>query len=269
LQEVNERVNRQTAQTLGSNDKVFGLVGGYEKMGAGGGAIGITLAYLNIEDEGAATEVGGQLLADMIEGGAYYRRAWRGLGLSLRAAAGYAWFSDRNEFLTTGVSEVANSHWNGAFADTHAGASYEIHMRRFYLRPEISLDYLYLSENAHNFGSGSQVVNVSIGRRTDSRLTAAAIVTLGRQYGQNAWFRPEVYAGYRDVLEANIGDTVAAFSGGLPFTLDPGDTKGGWVTAGFALKAGTELSYVALEGDADFRNNEQRFDFLFAGRAMF
>ncbi|MBV9997098.1 MAG: autotransporter outer membrane beta-barrel domain-containing protein [Caulobacteraceae bacterium] len=269
LQEVNQRVSRQTAETLGSDDKVFGLVGGYERMGAGGGALGLTLAYLNVENEGLEAAFGARTVADLIEMGAYYRRAWRGFGLSLRGAVGYAWYNDKNLFLTTGVSESAVSHWGGLFADTHVGASYEFRIRRFYLRPEIALDYLYQNQGAHNFGPGAQVVNVGISSQTDSRLTASAIVAFGRQYGQNSWFRPEIHAGYREVVAANFGDTIAIFNGGLPFTLSSGDVKGGWITAGFALKAGTELSYLALEGDADFRDNEQRYDIFFAGRAMF
>ena len=45
--------------------------------------------------------------------------------------------------------------------------------------------------------------------------------------------------------------------------------SGGWVTAGFSLKSGTQFSYVALEGDADFRHGEQRYDLRVAGRSMF
>jgi hypothetical protein len=39
--------------------------------------------------------------------------------------------------------------------------------------------------------------------------------------------------------------------------------------AGFSLKAGTPLSYVAIEGEAALKNNEQRYDVYLSGRAMF
>ena len=39
--------------------------------------------------------------------------------------------------------------------------------------------------------------------------------------------------------------------------------------AGFSLKAGTPLSYVAIEGEADLKNNEQQYDVYLSGRAMF
>ena len=51
--------------------------------------------------------------------------------------------------------------------------------------------------------------------------------------------------------------------------LSPGDVNGGWVVAGFSLKAGTPLSYVAIEGEAELKNSEQRYNLFLSGRAMF
>ncbi|MFI4935538.1 MAG: hypothetical protein ACHP7N_13020 [Caulobacterales bacterium] len=149
VQEVNQRVRRDTSATLGSTDKMFGLVGGYEKMGAGGGAFGFTFSYLNVEDESIAAPLGGHQVTDFLEGGAYYRRAWGGLRLSVRAAGGYGWFNERREFITVGVQETSYGAWNGFFGDAHAGAAYEAKIGRYYIRPEIGIDYLYLNEDAH------------------------------------------------------------------------------------------------------------------------
>ncbi len=272
LQEVNQRVDRETDNsTLGSNDSVLGMVAGYERSGAGGGAVGLTLAYLNISDVGSATSIGGHLVTDVVEGGAYYRRAIGGFTFSARGAGGYTWFNERRVFLTTGVSESSEGQWNGFFGDAHAGASYEAHFGRFYVRPELSVDYLYMKSQAHSdVGGGTDAgVNLNVASQVSSRLTGEAILTLGTQYGQGAWFRPEIFGGYREIFENNLGDTVATFNGGTPFTLTPDDSKGGWLTFGFALKGGTDLSYVAIEGDADFRPNEQRFDVFLSGRTLF
>jgi hypothetical protein len=269
LQEVNETTKRNDGDTLGSTDKMFGLVGGAEKMGAAGGALGVTVAYLNIGDTGVATPVDGRLVSNIAELGAYYRRAWGGLRLSLRGAAGYAWFDERREFTTTGVSETSSGNWNGFFGDAHAGAAYEVKIGRFFVRPEFSADYLYLNENAHNDTGAGPGFDLAIAQRTSSRMTGEAIVTLGAQYGHDTWFRPEIFGGYRQVFFGNIASTTAAFTGGTPFTLVPGDVNGGWLVAGFSLKAGTPLSYVAIEGEADLKNNEQQYDIFLSGRAMF
>jgi hypothetical protein len=269
LQEVNENIKRDNGDTLGSTDKTFGLVGGYEKAGAGGGALGVTLAYLNISDVGVATPIGGKLVSDLLELGGYYRRAWGGLRLSVRGAGGYAWFNEDRRFVTTGVSDSSKGGWNGYFGDAHAGAAYEFHLGRFYARPEFSADYLYLSEGAHKETGAGPGFDLAIAQRTSSRMSGAAIVTIGTQYGRDVWFRPEIFAGYRQVFFGNIASTTANFSGGSPFLLSPGDVNGGWLVAGFSLKGGTPLSYVALEGEADLRNNEQRYDIYLSGRAMF
>jgi hypothetical protein len=100
-------------------------------------------------------------------------------------------------------------------------------------------------------------------------MTGAAIVTVGTQYGHDAWFRPELFGGYRQVFFGNIANTTAAFTGGTPFTLATGNLNGGWVVAGFSLKAGTPLSYVAIEGEADLKSNEQQYDVFLSGRTMF
>lgn len=271
LQEVNQTIKRNDGATLGSTDKLFGLVGGYEKMGAAGGALGLTVAYLNVGDQGVAEPVNAHTISNIAEVGAYYRRAWGGLRFSVRGGAGYAWFNESRMFVTSGVSETSTGNWNGYFADAHAGAQWEGHLGRFYVRPEANFDYLYLNENAHNLGGAGPGFDLAIGQRASERGVASGIITFGTQYGHDTWFRPEIYGGYREVVFGTIANTVAQFSGtgGLPFVMSPGDVNGGWVVAGFSLKAGTPLSYVAIEGEAALKNNEQRYDVYLSGRAMF
>lgn len=269
LQEVNTTIKREDGQTLGDTDRVFGLVGGYEKMGAGGGAYGLTLSYLNIGTQDVAEPVGGNLITDLVEVGGYYRRAWGDVRFSVRGAAGYAWFNEKRLFVTDGVSESSSGNWNGYFGDAHAGAEYEFHISKFYLRPELSADYLYLNEGAHQESGAGPGFDLAIASRASSRMSGSAVLTLGAQYGHDIWFRPEVFGGYREVFFGDLANTVANYTGQTPFTLLPGDVKGGWLVTGFSLKAGTSLSYVALEGEADLRQDEQRYNIYLAARAMF
>ena len=75
--------------------------------------------------------------------------------------------------------------------------------------------------------------------------------------------------GYREVFAGDVGDTVANFTGGSVFSLAPDDQKGGWATVGLSLKGGSQYSYIALEGDADFRSGERVYDIRIAGRSIF
>jgi hypothetical protein len=269
LQEVNDTIKRQDGGSLGSTDKMFGIVGGYERSGPGGGAVGVTLAYMNIGEQGTFDPVDGNVVSNLAEVGAYYRRAWGDLRFSLRGGGGYGWFNQRREFVTSGVTDISYGGWNGYFGDAHAGAEYEAHLGRFYVRPSVAFDYVYLNEDAHNTTGAGPGFDLSVAQRVSERGTASALVTIGSQYGHDVWVRPELFGGYRQVAFGAIGNTVASFTGGNPFTLSPGDVNGGWLVAGFALKAGTPLSYVAIEGEADLRSNEQRYDVYLSGRALF
>ena len=277
LQEVNERVDRTGVQTDGSFSKLFGIVGGIEHTGAFGGAAGLTLAYFNANELDNAAQIGTGVVASMLEAGAYYRRSVGRFTMSARAAIGYSWFSDNRVFVatttvdntTTGTELRAHSNWGGLFYDGHFGASYEQPFGRFYARPEVSADFLELNEGAHTDTGGGNAFDLTVASRNSNRLSGQALMVVGREWGQGAWLRTELRGGYREILAGQIGDTTANFTGGSSFTLSPENDKGGWLTAGFSIKGGSQYSYLALEGDADFRSNEQRFDLRVAGRSIF
>ena len=56
---------------------------------------------------------------------------------------------------------------------------------------------------------------------------------------------------------------------GTPFTLAAANNKDGAVTLGFALRAGTPMSYLALEGNAEAAKKQKRYNLKLTGRAMF
>jgi hypothetical protein len=60
-----------------------------------------------------------------------------------------------------------------------------------------------------------------------------------------------------------------ALHGRHPFTLAALDDKQGAATLGFALKAGTPMSYLALEGGVEAAKKQKRYNLRLAGRAMF
>jgi hypothetical protein len=269
LQEVNERVRRTGIETQGSYSKVLGIIGGYERMGPAGGAVGLTLAYYNAEESEDAQQIGGDTVASMVEAGGYYRRALGGLTFAVRGAGGYAWFSSERRLVATGATEQANSSWGGYFMDGHVSLAYEQRFGRFYARPEASADYLRLHESAHSETGGDPGFDLNIADRTSSRLSGEAVLAVGTQWGKSQWLRTEVRGGYREVFSGDIGDTTANFTGGNAFTLAPDADTGGWATFGFSIKGGSQYSYLALEGDADFRSGEQRYDLRLAGRSIF
>ncbi len=270
LQEVNERVKRSGVSTEGSLSKLLGIVSGYEVMGPGGGAVGLTLAYFNASEMDSASPIGAGVQSSTVEVGAYYRRNAGHLSGSLRIGAGYSWLEDRRKFLSTNTALTAQSNWGALYFDGHAGLAYEQHLGRFFARPEISADFTAFDEGSHVETGGGDGFNLSVASRNSKRLSGQAILVLGREWGTTAtWLRTEFRGGWREILAGTVGDTTASFTGGSPFTLQAENDQGGWATFGFSVKSGSQYSYLALEGDADLRAGEQRYDLRIAGRSLF
>jgi hypothetical protein len=269
LQEVNERVSRTGIDSVGSYAEMLGLVAGWEHEGPAGGAVGMTLAYMNAQETDTNAAVGAQVVGSMVEGGLYYRRSAGAFTVSMRGGAGYAWFGDDRKFLTANAFDQATSNWGGVFFDGHFGASYQIGFGRYYARPEVSADYIRLDEGSHTDVGGGPGFDLFVADRDSTRFSGEAVMVLGTQWGRVSWLRAEIRGGYREVFSGQVGDTTANFTDGNPFTLASDPDQGGWATFGFSLKTGTPYSYVALEGDADLRAGEQRYDLRIAGRSLF
>lgn len=278
LQELNVQVKRDAGDTLGSDTKGFGFVGGYEAMDSKGGALGVTLAYVTAEEEDEAAKVGEQTSASLVELGAYWRKAAGSWLFSVRGGGGYAFFDGtrrfisvpQNDFFSPSLVRTAESEWNGLTASANATVAYEARFGgRYYMRPALGLDYFYLREDGREESGGGQGFDLTIEERTSDRLSGSAELALGAEFGRDVWWRPEVKVGYRHAFSGKVGDTVAAFAGGQAFTLVAADPGEGAAVLGFALRAGTPMSYLALEAEMERMKNEQRYKAQLSGRVMF
>ncbi len=274
VQEINVGVLRDTGVTIGSETKAFGFIAGYESMDDNGGALGATLAYMNAEEKDDVAQIGEQTNVSLLEAGVYWRRNVGGWLFAARGAAGYGWFEGERRFIdpatssSAGVLRSASATWGGFTGSANAMVAYEARFGRFYVRPQVSLDYIYLAEGERD-EDGDIGLGLTVDSRNSSRLSAAAELAFGATFGRDNWWRPELRVGYRQHLAGEIGNTVAHFSGGNDFTLvatEPGD---GAVVVGFSLKAGTPMSYVAVEGDLESAEGEDRYNLRLAGRMMF
>ncbi|SFK52059.1 autotransporter domain-containing protein [Caulobacter sp. UNC279MFTsu5.1] len=279
IQEINTLVRRDTDDTMGSDTQAFGFVGGYEAMGDAGGALGLTLAYVSVEEHDIAAKVGEQTTGNFVQLGAYWRRAIGGWRMNVGGGGGYGWYDGDRTFNSgdlngDGVADVQRKNsakWNGYTFNAFAGTAYEAKFAgRYFVRPEASLDYLYLSEGERKESGGGDGFDQIVHKRKSSSLTGDVGVVFGADYGRDLWWRPEVRVGYRQLLAGEIGDTVAQYTGGgTPFTLAAANDKDGAVTLGFALRAGTPMSYLALEANAEAAKKQKRYNLKLTGRAMF
>jgi hypothetical protein len=271
LQEVNENVKREGLDSPASYTKLTGLVAGVEHLGEGGGSIGATLSFMNANELPQAQQTGSGLTGQIIETSLYYRRAVGGLTLSARGGIGVVFFADQRTFIYDGTKLAAKGTWDALLYDGHVSVAYEHRvLGNFYARPELAMDYLGLNEEGYAENGGGQGFDLTVASRNSNRLTTTAGLTLGREWGKDAWLRSELTFGYMDVAYGNVGETVASFTGGgAPFGVSPDNTQGGWAIVGFSLKAGSASSYFALEGHVEYRRGEQIYDLGLAGRSIF
>lgn len=276
-QQINTLVRRESDDSQGSDTQALGFVAGYEAMGDAGGALGVTLAMVNIEEHGTVAKVGEHVSNSMVLAGLYWRRSVGGWRFNLGGGGGYGWLTGERSFYSEdvngdGVADVAVknvAHWNGAAANAFAGVAYEQPLGRAFLRPEARLDYVYFSEGRREESGGGDGFDLIVDSRAFSNLSGDLGLVLGAQFGKAVWWRPEVRVGYRKSLSGSVGDTVARFRGGDSFILTSTSDPEGAATLSFALRAGSALSYLALEGGAEASRKTTRYYMRFSGRAMF
>ncbi|MFZ5671275.1 MAG: autotransporter domain-containing protein [Pseudomonadota bacterium] len=271
MQEVNVQVMRESGVNVGSETQAFGFVGGYESMGADGGALGATLAFISAEEKDDVAQIGEETTISMLEAGVYWRRTIGGWTFNARGAGGYAWFDGDRVFISPDDSLIrqADSGWNGLTGVASASVAYEATLGRFFILPMISADYLYMKEDGRQESGGGDAFNLTISERTSTRLSGTAQIGFGATFGRELWWRPELRLGFRQHLAGDMGDTVFAFKNGQLVTL-PASTPGdGSVIVGLSLKAGTPMSYVAIEGEYEATDGEDQYNLQMAGRVMF
>ncbi|CAN5126237.1 autotransporter outer membrane beta-barrel domain-containing protein [soil metagenome] len=285
IQEINTLVRRDTDDTMGSDTQAFGFVGGYEAMGDAGGALGLTLAYVSIEEHDIAAKVGEQTTGNFVQLGGYWRRSIGGWRMNAGGGGGFGWYDGDRTFSSGDINgdgrvDVVrhnSAKWTGYTFNAFAGTAYEAKFGRYYARPEARLDYLFLQEGARNEKGGEDAtdptqdgLDQNRAKRKSDSLTGDVGVAFGADFGRDLWWRPEVRVGYRQTLAGKIGDTTVRYaSGGNPFTVAAMNEKDGAVTLGFALRAGTPMSYLAIEGNAEAAKKQKRYNLKLTGRAMF
>jgi hypothetical protein len=280
IQEINSRIQRNSDDTEGSSTQAFGFVGGYESMGDGG-ALGVTLSYVSAQERGSSAQVGEQTSATQFSLGAYWRGYSGPLTFNLWGGAGYVGFDSDRRLISgidtnndgiidaTGLNRAAHSSWNGFNASGGGRVAYEARFGRYFARPSAGMDFLYLNEGAHGESGGGNAFDLNYDKRSSGKLVADLMVSFGAEFGRDSWWRPELRLGYRQRLAGKLGDTITHYNGGVSFTTSGGDASSGAVVLGFSLKAGTPMSYLALEGDSETSSEEIRYLLRLVGRVMF
>jgi hypothetical protein len=278
VQEINTFTRIDDGATQGSDTSAVGFVAGYEAMGDAGGALGATLALVNLQSKDTDAKVGEQNSGTLVQAGLYWRRSVGGWRFNLGGGGGGGRFKGDRVFIsedvddsgTVDVSVNNQSDWYAVTGNAFGGLAYEQPIGRYFVRPEARLDYTYLHESEQKQHGGGDGFDLTINARSFSNLSGDAGLAFGANLGdKSVWWSPELRVGYRQTLAGDLGETVARFANGTPFTISSINDKQGAVTLGFALRTGSALSYFALEGGAEASRHQKIYKLRFSGRAMF
>ena len=240
--------NRPYGDTTGFKATGFTFAAGREQAVGGRQMVGTYLSYTSATPIDTFA-IGAQNLvnSDLTVGG-YWRIRDEGFKAWANAGVGYADFKDTRVVLNAYEDHTATSTWGGFSYSAGFGTSYQYRAGSFSLTPQLLGDFYGLNEAKHTEDGGTDLFDLSVEGRDSHIATGQALLNVS----YDKWFvRPEMWVGYKDNLDVDIANTVAAFTapGSTPFTLNGGNVKGGGPVVGFRFSADNEYSYFSLEGD--------------------
>ncbi|MFW2829737.1 autotransporter outer membrane beta-barrel domain-containing protein [Sphingomonas sp. ID0503] len=227
------------------------------------GNFGVSLAYLYGKDADGGTD--NSVQSNQYEVAGFWRANWGSLSTWARGSWAYVDFKGKRKFTGTdgtGASVELNSrgNWNGNLVSGSGGASYDIWLGGFTLRPIVAIDYYRLSEKAYAETGGGAAFDLSVDKRTSDELAVSGTVAIGYEFGdgdrESGWMRIELEGGRRQLVGGSLGKTTARFAGGQDFTLTPEDRTNGWVGkiratgGGNGLKISGEAGAEEQQGQA-------------------
>lgn len=278
VQEIGYLDNRQdTASANGYRAGGFGIIGGIEQA-RGDSAVGLSAAFVTSGVKNDRQGPGGELSTAGVEAGAYWRDGTGGEGLNLHASVngGYLFLSnhrllfDENNAGTVSLFREAKSQWNGATVSFEVGANFQVPIGRFYIRPEVIADYVYLYESAFTEHGGGVAVDLGVAARSSEEGTVQGDLVMGADLGGVNHWRPELTLGWREVVTGGPGDTTAHFlSGGPSFKLSPVFNDKGSLIARVGLHAGGNFADFSADAGGQLNNNYQVYNARAVARFLF
>ena len=184
-----------------------------------------------------------------------------GIGLYAKESIGWLDFAISSQFSSVDFNsrrqvEIGDlffeqtGEWTGSSAMTSASLSSEFTNDRFYARPQLSVDFFQLDQDAYT-ESGDERLAVSVSSAKTDRTSASALLELGARFPigdrNPSYIIPEVSLGYRGELSSSPYQATAQFLGSEEtFDILAQDTFSD------ALLAGISISADSVMGSARF-----------------
>jgi hypothetical protein len=259
-----QQVAFDTSKSVGNTSSYslsgWGAVGGYDLPLGPIGSVGVTLGYYYGKDHHSGSQLG----SNHYEAGVYWRGGTGPLRAWARGTAGSINFANTRMFTgldgAATVTRTADGKWNGRLYSASGGVSYETLIGRLTIRPDVSLEYYKLDEKGFTETGGGTAYDLTVRSRNSNEAAANALVAVGYQIMRaddqdSGWMRVELEGGRREILSSSLGDTVASFGTGNPFTLSADERKSGWRGGVRFLTGGSSVAFFA---DADAEQQQGR-----------
>jgi hypothetical protein len=278
VQEIGYLDDRQNSSTInGYRASGFGFIGGLEQA-RGDSAVGVTAAFVTDGVKDDRQGPGALLTTAGVEVGVYWREGSPTDGLAMHASAngGYLFISNHRQLFdetysgTVNLFREAKSQWNGFAASAEAGVSYQAPLGRFYIRPEVIADYVYLYESAFTEKGGGPSMDLSVASRNNSEASVTGDLVVGADLGGVYHWRPELTIGWRQVVSGGPGDTSARFvSSGPSFVLSPRFDDKGSLLARLGVRAGGDYADFSADAGGLLNNQYQVYNARAVARFLF
>jgi hypothetical protein len=267
-QELQFQVDRKREDAAGYRARGFGLAGGVETQGQPNAfGVSMLLATTDYHDRGAAA--GEHVTMNLVGGAGYWRLNTGGFQAFARAGLDWAHFGSSRKLVTPDLDLKAKADWNGWVAEAATGASYDLALGWFRMRPSVSANYVRLSEGSYQEKGGGDGFDLHVASRKSDLLTGQALLTLGAHFGDETYFSPEVTVGYRARLAGDAGRTTARFAGGSDFSLDPEQAFDGGAVVRVGFRGGSGRALYVIDSGGTFGDKYKDYDLRASLRVQF
>jgi hypothetical protein len=286
VQEIGFLTHQGDADSAGYDAGGFGVSAGVERA-SGNGVVGVSGSFLSTEVSDTGQTAYGHMAGSLLEGGVYWRSNSNGINANASLDGGFAWFDSQRQILDTGpnplsvsnpnvpvttatLQRVASAQWDGGLMSGQVGLNAPIEFGRFYLRPEVSADYIALFEEGYTEKGGGSALDLVVAPRTSQQASAQVDMVLGATFGDAIKYRPELMVGWRGVVYGGPGNTEAHFaSGNTDFTLNPNFQDKGGLLARLGLRAGGPFADFTADAGGEWHGNFDSYDARALARFLF
>ncbi|GGX61456.1 autotransporter protein [Litorimonas cladophorae] len=242
----------------------FGFAGGIDTSFGPFHAVGVNAGFASTEVEDVVG-IDDPLDVKTYQLGAYAGYESNGFNFDVFGGVGHNEFEQNRRVIVGDFGGVANADWSGLHANGAVRAGYTLPIsEKFWARPSLSVDYLYLNEYGHT-DSGTQGIRLRVdGRRTETA-AATAMLNVGAKFqGKRTWLRPSVRVGYRNEFISDPTETSFRFTGlqnadGELFDSELARLRAfampdQGIILGFTMAAGSQYSSIGFDFDSDIRD---------------